>query len=387
MSDKGPGAGNGGKLGASKGRKTGPSNVGGSGGIIIGNITPSNVGNTSPGKVGRLGPSKDRGLGVPGPPGPPVRSVSSHTTQTDTRGPVIPVTPVPPDATQTDNGPLPVETSAVPRDSTEVKTTATTINTTGTPFTFTSRVIFTRPATSTSAGATDAPGSSLTSMSQVTLTRPVTSTSSTATMTGRTTQAQTDATGPSKATIGGITGGAATIILALVAFCAFRRTRREPRAFIIPMPNFKASDTTGPWRSQGPRLIEAPGPFIPHPFLSLTSEPQGKVSAVKRKEKEKIQSLPPRPQHNQEDIGNTRDPFQDPGVQSGDPRNALDRVQQLTDQLEVELQQLNNLARSGQLPEAERTRLEEIRLATGITIPLVRSGTGYSTTPPSYYSE
>ncbi|KAF9441010.1 hypothetical protein P691DRAFT_780776 [Macrolepiota fuliginosa MF-IS2] len=278
-----------------------------------------------------------------------------------------PVTQVPPDPTQTDNnGPLlvggPVFSAGIVEPSTTSRESTAGVLSGG----IEESTIF---VSTTIARGTDATSSPFTFTSQVTFTRPVTSTSATATTTGLTTQAQTDATGPSKAIIGGIAGGAVTIILALVAFCAFRRTRRKRKGLIIRTPDFEVSDTTEPQQSQAPTLAEASGLFIPHPFLSLTSEPQDSVSAVKRREKDQIQSLPSRPQHNQEDVGNIRDPFQDPEVQSRDPINALDRIQELTGQLEMELQQLNNLARSGQLSEAEHTRLEEIRHTTGLTIP------------------
>ncbi|KAF9443150.1 hypothetical protein P691DRAFT_779036 [Macrolepiota fuliginosa MF-IS2] len=151
--------------------------------------------------------------------------------------------------------------------------------------------------------------------------------------------------------------------------------------------------------SQSPQplqITETSNSVIPFPFLAPTPAARDNVVTVKREGKEQILPPPP-PECNQEDV---EDPFQDPEISDGDvshqevrgARNALDHLQQLTNQLEAELQRLNDLARSGQLSEVERAWLEEIRRTAGLTMPFDRgsvssSEASYSTAPPSYSSE
>lgn len=105
--------------------------------------------------------------------------------------------------------------------------------------------------------------------------------------------------------------------------------------------------------------------------------------------------------NDQDDQGQERDPFRDPMIGERERSseevqgNALDRLQQLTSQLEAELQQLSELAQSGQLSIEDRARLEEIRSTTGLTMPfnprrghlsVATSHSSYSTAPPSYHT-
>ncbi len=76
--------------------------------------------------------------------------------------------------------------------------------------------------------------------------------------------------------------------------------------------------------------------------------------------------------------------------------HALERLQELTREVEEELRELGNRARSGQLSDNERERLDEIRRTTGLTIvydprrgrfSTTSSATSYTASPPSYRSD
>ncbi|KAF9444421.1 hypothetical protein P691DRAFT_807362 [Macrolepiota fuliginosa MF-IS2] len=194
--------------------------------------------------------------------------------------------------------------------------------------------------------------------------------------------------------IGGIVGATVIVILALVVFCILRCKRRR----LVTSVSESCSPTAPISQSPQPlQITETSDTVIPFPFLSPTPIARDNAVTVRRGGKEQI--LPSPLECNQENVGDNRDPFQDPEILDEDishqrvqsTRDALDRLQQLTNQLETELQQLSDLARSGQLSEGERTRLEEIRRTAGLTMPFDRgsvssSEASYSTAPPSYRS-
>ncbi|KAF5352840.1 hypothetical protein D9756_006107 [Leucocoprinus leucothites] len=191
--------------------------------------------------------------------------------------------------------------------------------------------------------------------------------------------------GPPKELIGGVIGATVIVILAVIALCILRCRRRRQSSQV-----FSETRPHSPQR----RTSLRPRPFL-EPQIALTNiSPESKI-----KEKSQASSSPSTREQAQ-------DPFRDPEVvdrvetpndQQNEvqrARDALDRLQQLTNQLEVELEHLNNLARLGRLSDDDQARLDEIRRTTGLTIPFNprqghmstdSSASGFSV-PPSYHT-
>ncbi|KAF9442109.1 hypothetical protein P691DRAFT_849566 [Macrolepiota fuliginosa MF-IS2] len=225
-------------------------------------------------------------------------------------------------------------------------------------------------------------------------TRTITTTTEVPTQIGTTRFLFFSSGGPPKGIIGGAIG--ATVIVALVVFCILRRKRRK---LVTLAPKSCAPAALISQSPQPLQITETSGSVVPFPFLAPTPTARDNAVTVKREGKEQIPPPPP-PKCNEEDVEDNRDPFQDPEISDvdvshqevQDARNTLDRLQQLTNQFKMELQQLSDLARSGQLSEGKRARLEEIRRTAGLTMPFDRgsvssSEASYSAAPPSYSSE
>lgn len=174
-----------------------------------------------------------------------------------------------------------------------------------------------------------------------------------------------------KSNAGTIAGLVVASILVLVvvlggAFCFFRRQRRKRRRAVDknadPYNEIGRSTVyVDPlWEQQNYHLAEIGANAI---SSTISLPPQDIDSGARRH----ITALTPASQHkNQKDDG---DPFRDPDpIEVQEAGNAFDRLQQLTREVEAELQNLANQAQSGQLSAAEQARLDEIRHTTGLTI-------------------
>ncbi|KAF9440804.1 hypothetical protein P691DRAFT_817833 [Macrolepiota fuliginosa MF-IS2] len=153
--------------------------------------------------------------------------------------------------------------------------------------------------------------------------------------------------GPPKGIIGGVIGATIIIILALIVFCLLRRKQRK---LVTLVPKSCAPAALISQLPQPLQITNTSDSVIPFPFKVPTPATQDNAVTVRQEGKEQIPPSPPK--CNQENVGDNRDPFRDPEMLDGDAshqevqgaRNALDRLQQLTNQLEMELQQLSDLA-------------------------------------------
>ncbi|KAJ3571616.1 hypothetical protein NP233_g3635 [Leucocoprinus birnbaumii] len=177
--------------------------------------------------------------------------------------------------------------------------------------------------------------------------------------------------GPPKALIGGVIAVLSVVILALVTFCVLWRRRKRFQRKAGRAAISEAFASVG-WKTNPRSSPQHRAQLRSRPFLDSEAA-QINVSPEKAKEKA-LPSLTPEQE---------QDPFRDPEVieivvvapveEQDDVRRAqiaLDRLQQLTSQLEAELEQLNDLALRGQLSGENRVRLEEIKRTIGQTVPL-----------------
>ncbi len=176
------------------------------------------------------------------------------------------------------------------------------------------------------------------------------------------------------------------IILASIVFYILRRKhrRKEERPQV-------ASDSVPPTPTE--EVVEIS--VIPHPFFS-TSPPQ--EPSVKKKEMDQPDPSQRALPYNRAGEQDNLDPFRDPEIIENQAvpgaGNALDRLQELTREVKEELRELAKRARSGQLSDSERERLDEIKRTIGLSIRSnsrrgsARSiGTMLSAPPPSYRSD
>lgn len=202
--------------------------------------------------------------------------------------------------------------------------------------------------------------------------------------------------------VGGVISGILGLLLILVAaLCIFRRQNRKRRSAVdknVDPYNMIQQPTVNidPLGEQQNYHHAEMGTNISSAMPSLLRGIDSGTSTSQKRGEGHIPTVTSALQHsNERDNSN---PFRDPDTaevhQVQQARGALDRLQQLTREVEAELQNLANQVESGQLSVTEQQRLDEIRRTAGLTITydsrlrrFLSTSSTSSAPPPSYHSE